>query len=58
MGVEFGADFVFDGLAEVAPGDGGEVAEGAFQNPDNEIDGGEDKELLPAVGDAEHCGEH
>lgn len=58
MGVEFGADFVFDGLAEVAPGGGGEVTEETFEHPDDEVDSGEDEELVPLIGDSEDGGEH
>ncbi len=38
MRIEFSADFVFDGLAEIAPGDSGEIAKCAFENPNNEVD--------------------
>lgn len=58
MGVEFGADFVFDGLAEVAPGGCGEVAEEAFEHPDDEVDSGKDEELVPLIGDSENGSEH
>ena len=57
MAVETGADFVLDGLAEIAPTQSGKVSKERFKEPNEGIQHHQRKNLLPAVLDAERGGD-